>query len=260
MRKTLMILCFCCIAFLGGCNKETEGNTTSSSDQYEIMISAAASLTDALTELQKTFETEHPDIQLSFNFGSSGKLATQIEQGAPADVFLSASEQDMDRLEEGNLIDQNSRIDFAKNTLALIAAQNRESGPKSFEAIDPSKLQHLAIGEPDSVPAGRYSKQVLEEVGLWEPLQGKLVLGSDVRQVLTHVEMGNADFGMVYSSDAAISEKVKVLAIADDNWHSPIVYPGAVVEKTKHPDKAQVFLEFLAGEEGKTVLHKYGFH
>ncbi|QTD43293.1 molybdate ABC transporter substrate-binding protein [Sporosarcina sp. Te-1] len=223
------------------------------------MVSAAASLTDALTELQKTFETEHPDIRLSFNFGSSGKLATQIEQGAPADVFLSASEQDMNRLEKANLIDKDSRIDFTNNTLVLIAEKNRKGGPNSFAAIDPSELQHLAIGEPESVPAGRYSKQVLEELGLWESLHGKLVFGSDVRQVLTHVEMGNADYGIVYSSDAAISKKVRVLATADEDWHAPIVYPGAVVKKTEHPEEAQAFLEFLTGEEGTIILRTYGF-
>ncbi|GKV57510.1 putative ABC transporter substrate-binding lipoprotein YvgL [Sporosarcina sp. NCCP-2222] len=259
MQRTLFFLLLsCCFVLLGGCGKE-EGIDRAAIERNEIMVSAAASLTDALTELQTTFENEHTGIQVQFNFGSSGKLATQIEKGAPADLFLSASEQDMDRLEKADLIDPDSRINFTKNTLVLIANEDAKGSAVSFEDITPSSLQHFAIGDPESVPAGRYSKEVLVKLGLWAPLQGKLVYGSDVRQVLTHVEMGNADYGIVYSSDAAISKKTKVLASADEAWHTPIVYPGAVTANTKHSDQAKEFLTFLQGEEGKAVLRKYGF-
>ncbi|MCG3088789.1 molybdate ABC transporter substrate-binding protein [Sporosarcina cyprini] len=259
MQRTLFFLLMsCCFVLLEGCGKE-EGNDQGAIERSEIMVSAAASLTDALTELQTTFENEHTDIQVRFNFGSSGKLATQIEKGAPADVFLSASEQDMDRLEKADLINPESRINFTENTLVLIANEDAKNSAVSFEDIKPSSLQHFAIGDPESVPAGRYSKEVLVKLGLWELLQGKLVYGSDVRQVLTHVEMGNADYGIVYSSDAAISKQVKVLASADESWHTPIEYPGAVLSKTEHAEQAQAFLDFVQGEEGKAVLRKYGF-
>nr|WP_318616246.1 molybdate ABC transporter substrate-binding protein [Sporosarcina sp. YIM B06819] len=230
-----------------------------SEEQVEVMISAAASLTDALTDMKASFESEHDNITLTFNFGSSGKLVQQIEQGAPSDIFLSASKKDMDTLEEGKLLLEGTRVDFTANELVLITNKDELLTVDSFEDIDPSTIAHFAIGEPEGVPVGRYTKEVLENIGLWDPLQDKMVLGSDVRQVLTHVEMGNADLGVVYSSDAKISDKVKVLAVASAEWHGPIVYPGAVVSETKHPEEAKAFLAYLTSDKGKEILKKYGF-
>ncbi|WOV89009.1 molybdate ABC transporter substrate-binding protein [Sporosarcina oncorhynchi] len=228
-------------------------------DEVELMISAAASLTDALTDLKNTYEAEHDNVSISFNFGSSGKLATQIEQGAPSDIFLSASSKDMDKVDSLGLIDKSTRVDFTKNALVLIANNDSQMTIRSFKEIDPATISHLAVGVPESVPVGRYTKEVFEHLGLWEPLQSKLVMGSDVRQVLTHVEMGNADLGVVYSSDAFISDKVKVLAESDPAWHAQIVYPGAIVKNTNHQQAAQDFLDFLISEKGQTVFEEYGF-
>ncbi|WP_019120088.1 molybdate ABC transporter substrate-binding protein [Brevibacillus massiliensis] len=225
----------------------------------ELMVSAAASLTDALQELKSGFESEHPGVTLTYVFGSSGKLAQQIENGAPVDVFLSASGKDMDKLQEKNLIKQDTRIDFAKNQLVLVANKSSSLQLDSFEQIAPDKVEHFAIGEPESVPAGRYAKEVLEHLKLWDSLQSKLVFANDVRQVLTYVESGNADLGAVYASDAVIAKQVKVLATADSNWHKPIVYPGAVVASAAHPVEAKAFLDYLQGDKGKEVLEKYGF-
>lgn len=230
-----------------------------SAEKAELMISAAASLTDALNELKTSFETEHPNITLTYNFGSSGKLAQQIEQGAPTDLFLSASKKDMDKLQEKEQIVKDSRVDFAKNELVLIAGSNSTLAISSFEQIDPAKVQHFAIGEPESVPAGRYTKEVFENLKLWDKLKSKFVLGSDVRQVLTYVESGNADAGVVYSSDAVVAKNVKVLATAKPEWHKPIVYPGAVVAASKHQEEAKAFLAYLTSDKGKEVLKKYGF-
>lgn len=228
-------------------------------DEVELMISAAASLTDALTDLKNTYEAEHDNVSISFNFGSSGKLATQIEQGAPSDIFLSASSKDMDKVDSLGLIDKSTRVDFTKNALVLIANNDSQMTIRSFKEIDPATISHLAVGVPESVPVGRYTKEVFEHLGLWEPLQSKLVMGSDVRQVLTHVEMGNADLGVVYSSDAFISDKVKILAESDPAWHTQIVYPGAIVKNTNHQQAAQDFLDFLISEKGQTVFEEYGF-
>ncbi|WP_342514093.1 molybdate ABC transporter substrate-binding protein [Sporosarcina sp. FSL K6-1522] len=265
MRKWLSLVVLLVLVMIPfGCSNEGDvkgaGESPSVKEQnVELMISAAASLTDALTDMKASFEKEHENIKLTFIFGSSGKLVQQIENGAPSDMFLSASKKDMDTLQEGKLLVEETRVDFTANELVLIANRDSTLTIDSFEAIDPAAIDHFAIGEPESVPVGRYTKEVLEHIGLWEPLAGKMVQGSDVRQVLTHVEMGNADVGIVYSSDAKISDKVKVLATANAEWHEPIVYPGAVISESKHVDEAKAFMAFLTSDAGKEILKRYGF-
>jgi len=237
------------------------GNATSekANEPIELTISAAASLTDALTEIKEDFEKENPAVRLIFNFASSGKLAQQIEQGAPVDIFLSANRKYMDQLEEKYLIDSETRQDITSNQLVLIT--NKEDATKitSFEQLKTIAINQISIGDPESVPAGRYAKETLTTLHLWDDLQKHLVLAKDVRQVLAYVESGNVDVGIVYSSDALISDKVKVIATANSDWHQPIVYPGAVIINTKHVKEAQQFLDYLSSEAGKEILHKYGF-
>ncbi|WP_027414668.1 molybdate ABC transporter substrate-binding protein [Aneurinibacillus terranovensis] len=267
-RVCLSLLALFILLIPAGCsnNEKTArlaGNKTSPgsapAQKTELMISAAASLTDALNEVKTSFEQEHPNIRLTYNFGSSGKLAQQIGQGAPADVFLSASNKDMDTLQAKNLIVKDSRVTFAKNELVLITNKDNPIHITSFKDIAPEKIQQFAIGEPQSVPAGRYTKEVLENLKLWDALQSKLVLGKDVRQVLTYVESGNADLGAVYATDTLVSKKVKVAAMAQTDWHTPIVYPGAVIANSAHPAEAKVFLAYLSSDKGKQLLKKYGF-
>lgn len=258
MKKNVLLFCLFFVLLLSfGCSDG--GKVKEDKEQVELLVSAAASLTDVLTELKEEYEKDHKNTSITFNFGSSGKLAAQIEQGAPADLFLSASAKDMDNMNDKGLIDEPSRIVFTQNSLVLISNKDSTIDLNSFEKIDSAKIDHLAIGEPESVPVGRYTKEVFEHLGLWEPLQSKLVMGSDVRQVLTHVEMGNADLGIVYASDALISDKVKVLAKADTEWHEPIVYPGAIVDSSRHKEEAQEFLEYLMSADGKLQLEKFGF-
>lgn len=245
-----------CVMFLVGC---TNGDGDSSAEKVELHISAAASLTDALDEFKGIYEKEHETVELTFMYGGSGKLAASIENGAPADVFLSASKEDMDNLENKDLLDVSTRQNFAENRLVLIANEESDSTITSFEEIDPEAIDHFVIGEPETVPVGRYTKEVFDHLELWEPMQDKLVLASDVRQVLTQVELGNADYGVVYSSDASISDKVKVIAESNSSWHRPIVYPGGVLKESKHADEAQRFLNALLGEQGQEILGKYGF-
>lgn len=250
-----LILSVCLI--LSSCSNK--GLETAQEKPVELMISAAASLSDVLMDVKDTYEQMNENVVLTFNFGSSGKLANQIDQGAPVDVFLSASSKDMDTLAEKGMIDKTTRVDFTKNVLVLISSLNSNFELNSFEQIDSAQIDHFAIGEPESVPVGRYAKQVFEHLDLWQPLQDKLVMGSDVRQVLTYVEMGNADLGVVYSSDAFISDRVKVLAEANPEWHKPILYPGAIIEDSRHKNEAQAFLDYLMSEEGKDTLQKFGF-
>lgn len=262
MKKTfrfLVLLCAVVIPF--GC---ANGNASTdekleASQQVELMISAAASLTDALNEVKASFESHHPDIVLTFNFGSSGKLAQMITQGAPVDVFLSASEKDMLTLQDNDLIIEETKLPFTKNEIVLITNKEHPAKLESIEEINPATAGHLSIGEPESVPVGRYTKEMLEHLGSWTSLQNNLVYGSDVRQVLTHVEMGNAELGFVYASDAEISPKVEVIATADPDWHEPIVYPGAVVTESLYAEEAERFLTYLASDESKMIFKKYGF-
>ncbi|AXH99185.1 molybdate ABC transporter substrate-binding protein [Sporosarcina sp. PTS2304] len=272
MKRFLLSVLFVILSILlVGCSNTDEPENSQGTDQQtpeadkqpaeevELLISAAASLTDALEDLKGTFEEQHEGVTLTYNFGSSGKLATNIENGAPSDVFLSASSKDMNDMEEKELIVNESRKDFTSNVLVLIAHKDSNMEVSSFEEIDPATVDHFAVGEPESVPVGRYTKETLENLELWEPLQDKLVLGSDVRQVLTYVEMGNADLGVVYSSDAFISDDVKVLAESNPEWHAPIVYPGAVVKDSKHKEAAQQFLDYLTSDTGTEALQKFGF-
>jgi molybdate transport system substrate-binding protein len=231
----------------------------SPTEKVELMVSAAASLKDVMNDIKTSFESKHPTIMLTFNFGSSGKLAQQIEQGAPSDIFLSASKKDMDTVQGKDLVLNDTRTDFAKNELVLIANTDSTLNVSSFDNIPVNKIGHFAIGEPESVPAGRYTKETFQKLKLWEPLQSKLVMGSDVRQVLTYVESGNVELGVVYSSDALVSKKVRVLATAKQEWHKPIVYPGAVIANTTHADDAKVFITFLLSEKGQEILRKNGF-
>ncbi len=233
---------------------ETEPGKT-----IEITVSAAASLTDALTEMKAQYEKENPTIVLTFNFASSGKLAQQIEQGAPVDVYISANQKYMDQLEEKNFINSNTRKDITANKLVLITNKENTSNVTSFEELSSSTVNQISIGDPESVPAGKYAKEALTSLQLWDSLQDQLVLAKDVRQVLAYAESGNVDFGIVYSSDALISDKVKVVAEAKSEWHKAIVYPGAVLASTNHPDAAQSFLDYLSSEAGKGTLRKYGF-
>lgn len=264
MKKSWFALCAAFFLLLAACSTtQTAPHATEpekpQASQVELMVSAAASLTDALNEMKPAFEAENPGTTLTFNFGGSGKLAQQIEQGAPSDLFLSASKKDMDALDQKQLIVKDTVQDITRNSLVLITNNSHPAAISSFEELNNPALAHIAFGEPETVPAGRYTKETLTSLKLWDSLTGKFVFGSDVRQVLTFVESGNADVGMVYASDAAASKNVKVLATAKPEWHKPIVYPGAVVTASQHPEAAKAFLAYLTSEKGKAILQKYGF-
>lgn len=268
-RFLTLLLALCLLIIPIGCaSPQTQSPTgesqpspaaTPASPKTELTVAAAASLTDALNELKQTFVKDRPNVEITYAFGSSGKLAQQIIQGAPADLFLSASPADMDKLQEKQLIASDSLTTIALNELVLVTKKDSTLPFHSFEELKQAPLTHLAIGETKSVPAGRYAKQLLTQLGIWDQLQSKLVFGSDVRQVLTFVESGNADAGIVYATDAKSSDKVKVLATSLPKWHDPISYPGAVITNSAHQQEAQDFLHLLTSDAGKKILREYGF-
>ncbi|MCM3784190.1 molybdate ABC transporter substrate-binding protein [Neobacillus mesonae] len=267
-----LFLLSACTASPDASSNSSSGNTstsTSSSSESaepaepaeltELTVSAAASLTDALEELRPLFEAEYPNIELSFNFGGSGSLQQQIEQGAPADLFLSAAEKNMQALLDKNLINADSTKTLLTNELVLIASSGNEQKITSEEDLTSEGIKVVAIGIPESVPAGSYAKEALATLGIYEQLEPKIVQAKDVRQVLQYVETGNADAGFVYKTDAITSSDVEIVHTVDPENYTAITYPAGIVSASKHPEEAESFYTFLQSSEAQSIFKKYGF-
>lgn len=252
------------LSFVIGCtngakqepSKQDEGKANVAST--EITVSAAASLKDAMEEIKSLYEVKKTGVKLTLNFGSSGALQQQIEQGAPVDLFISAGKSQMDALEEKQMLVKESRVNLLGNDLVLIVGKDNNT-VKSFADLSKPDVKHVGIGNPESVPAGKYAKEALTSLKLWDGLKAKYVEAKDVRQVLSYVETGNAEAGLVYKSDASISDKVKVAAAAPADSHKPIVYPAAVISDAKNSAVAGEFLEFLQTAEAQQIFSEYGF-
>jgi molybdate transport system substrate-binding protein len=223
-----------------------------------ITVSAAISLKDALDEIGRLYRARHSGAKVEFNYGGSGTLQRQIEQGAPVDIFFSAAEKQMDSLEAQGLVAAETRRDIVGNSLVLIApASSRQV--KDFWDLTLPQVKIIALGEPKTVPAGMYARQTLQHMGLFAAISKKIVYAKDVRAVLTYVETGNADAGFVYRTDALTSRQVRVVATAAADAHDPIVYPAAILKGSKNEAAAREFLAFLQGPEARAVFEKYGF-
>lgn len=233
------------------------GCSDNSTNTEEVLVSAASSLTEVMKEMEQQFQEVEPNIELTFNYGSSSKLRSQIEQGAPANLFLSASEKDMELLESQQLINTDSIEPFAENQLVL-ASLEEFSETTDFQEIVLNTEEKIAIGEPDSVPLGAYSKKALENENLWDSLSDRLIYAKDARQVVTYVESGNAEIGIIYSSDAVISREI-VGTLEVPGQKEPIIYPGAVVADSENQAAATAFLEFVTSSKGQAILKEYGF-
>lgn len=241
-------------AGIAGCGQPAEEKAAA--EPVTLLVSAAASLTDAITDLKTLYEEEHSNVSLTINLASSGKLQQQIEQGAPADVYISAAKGKMDALEEKDLIVKETRKDILKNRMVLIVAKDNDT-ITGFNDLENAGV--IALGEPDSVPAGKYGKESLISMALWDKVESKLVYAKDVRQVLAYVESGDAEAGIVYQTDANISDKVKVVAVAEENTHSSLVYPVAVIKDSQNQETARDFIDFLSTDKGYAIFEKYGF-
>lgn len=216
----------------------------------ELTVFAAASTTDAMKELAAAFTAKSGET-VRFNFASSGALARQIQNGAPADLFLSANSKWMDTLEAAGDIE--SRIDLLSNRLVLIA-------PKGCAVtLDKTFSGRLAVGDVKSVPAGMYAKEALESQGLFDILRPKMVMASDVRSALMFVERAEADAGIVYSTDAKSSKRVAVVSVFPEASHAPIRYPVAICVAAAHPQAARDFMAFLQTDCARSVFEKRGF-
>ncbi|RTE01983.1 molybdate ABC transporter substrate-binding protein [Paenibacillus whitsoniae] len=227
--------------------------------QVELTISAAASLTDALKEIAATYEKQHATIKLNFNFGASGALQQQIEQGAPADLFFSAAAKNMKDLVDKGLIDTAQQKSLLLNELVLIVPEGGKVAASKVEDLTADSIKHVAVGEPLTVPAGTYAKEALTNAKLWDALQNKIVQGKDVRQVLTYVESGNAEAGFVYKTDALTSKQVKIAGTIDPKTYKAVEYPAGIVKATKHGKETGDFYTYLQSTEALDVFVKFGF-
>ena len=225
-----------------------------------ISVAVAISLQDAMEDVAAGYrnETGH---EVHFTFGSSGQLMAQVRNGAPIDAFIAAADQQVDTLIEDGRLDPATRRVVAGNRMVLIVPADAQAPPEGFEDLAEPARGRVAIGEPATVPAGQYASQVLDKLGVAASLEGRLVYGANVRQVLDYVVRGEVAAGIVYATDAiaAGADKVRVVATADPQTHAPIVYPGAVVAASRNAEAARRFLEYLAGEPARKVLKDHGF-
>ncbi len=228
------------------------------SSAQDLIVSAAASLTNAFTELGKAYERNNPGTAIVLNFGGSGQLLQQIDRGAPVDVFATADQETMDRAEKRNLIARDSRVDFARNTLVLIVPSDSSLKIADLAQLRTESIARIAISNPASVPVGRYSKLALESAGLWNELTPRFINTQHVRQSLDYVARGEVDVGFVYATDArAMQDRVKVLTAVPTTV--PIAYPIAVTSDTRKQEIAHRFIVFVKSLRGQAILARHGF-
>lgn len=227
-------------------------------DKKDLVVFAAASMTEALEELKTEFEKENPNLSLTFNFDSSGTLKTQIDEGADCDVFVSAAQKQMDELEGEDKIDKETRFDLLENEVTLAVAKGNEKGIKDFKDLEKDEVEKIALGNAD-VPVGQYSEEILKNLGIWDKIQDKVTLGSNVKEVTSWVSEKAADCGIVYKTDAKTAG-LETVAVADDSMlENKVIYPAALLKNSKNPEEGKKYLEFLKGEKASEILDKYGF-
>lgn len=235
--------------------KDTEENE----EPVTLLVAAAASLEYSYEdELIPMFEEENPNITVEGTYDSSGKLQTQIEEGIEADVFMSAAMKQMNALVEADLVDKDSVVELLENKIVLITSV--DSSLELTDFLDIIKAETIAIGDPESVPVGQYSQEALTSLGLWEEVLSKASLGTNVTEVLNWVAEGSADAGIVYATDAATTDKVKVVAEAPaGGLADKAIYPVGVVSASANKEAAEKFVEFLQTDKAIAVFEKYGF-
>jgi molybdate transport system substrate-binding protein len=242
--------------FLGG----SDSNSTNDNVTGEVNLAAAASLKNVYDEkLIPMFEKQYPGAKVTPTYASSGDLQTQIENGLKADIFMSAANKQMDKLIEEGYVDNSTNKQFLENKVVLIVPANSSSNISSFDDLK-NMSGHIAIGDPESVPAGQYAKEALTNLGIWDSVESKLSLGTDVTAVLNQVAQGSADCGIVYSTDAKSNDDVKVICeVPQGALNTSVIYPVAELKNTTNPDAANAFLDFLQTKEAKDVFVEYGF-
>ena len=257
MTKKLIKIMACLIAImmimpLAACTDNEDGDIT-------LNISASSVLTDALAEVNDVYMQKNSDIKIASNFTSAGTIQSQIENGADCDVFFSANVRNMDNLENKGLIISDTRKSVLSNLLVLIVPASSSKGINTFTDLLKENVELVAIGDTSTVSAGIYSEKLFKLLEIYDRLSAKFISASNVREVLTYVETGNVDAGLVFMSDALTSNKVVVVDTAPDEINSQIVITAAIVSASKNVDAASDYLAFLSGAEALAIFEKYGF-
>ncbi|HMM54667.1 MAG TPA: molybdate ABC transporter substrate-binding protein [Candidatus Desulfobacillus sp.] len=222
----------------------------------EVTVSAAASLTDAFREIGRGYEARHPGARVLLNFGASGALLQQIAKGAPVDVFASADQETMDQAQQQNLIAE--RRDFTRNALVLIVPADSKLAFGALGDLGQDGVKRIAMGNPASVPVGRYARRALENAKLWTAVEARIIHAQNVRQALDYVARGEVDAGFVFATDAAIM-KDKVKVALDVPAGTPISYPIARVAAGANAEEARRFIAYVLSPAGQEVLARFGF-
>ena len=223
-----------------------------------LTISAAISLRESLEEIKEIHHDFQPNIDLNYNFGASGSLKQQIENGAPADLFFSAATYHIDILEKKQLLLSDTRKNILSNELVLITPK-AQNNIKQLTDLFTDQAQYIGLGNIATVPAGQYAAQALRHHQLWQRIQSKIVFTKDVRSVVTYVELGNVDAGLVYRTDVLKSQKVHIVTPIAPESHEPIVYAIAAINHTPHPKAARDFIQFLSQEHSSQIFEQHGF-
>ena len=268
MKKLLLIaiLLAVVVVSVGSCSAGwfdfmSGGNSTDTSlDGQEVNLAAAASLKNVFDDkLIPMFEEKYPGVKVTPTYASSGDLQTQIENGLETDVFMSAANKQMNALVEKGIIDNDTNLQFLENKVVLIVPADSDSNISSFDDLK-NVEGNIAIGDPESVPAGQYAKEVLNNTGVWDDVESKLSLGTDVTAVLNQVAQGSADCGIVYATDANSTDDVKVVCEApEDALDTPVIYPIAAIKDTNDTNATNAFMDFLQTQEAKDIFVEYGF-
>jgi molybdate transport system substrate-binding protein len=224
----------------------------------DLTVSAAASLQNAFREIAAAWEKHNPGERVLLNFAASGTLLQQIDKGAPVDVFASADQETMDRAQAKKLIDASARRNFASNALVVVVPIASTQSLATLADLQRDSVTRIAIGEPRSVPAGRYAETALQSAGKRDALEPKWIRAQSVRQVLDYVARGEVDVGFVYATDAAIM-KDRVRVAFEVPLDGPVLYPVAPIVGSANPAGARSFVAFLAGAQGQEILARYGF-
>lgn len=225
----------------------------------EITVLAAASLTDVCEEIKTMYEAEHKGVTLLFSFGGSGALQTQIEEGTPCDVFISAAQKQMNALCEEGLMDEASVKDLLENKVVLIVPKQSACSLSSFEDVLSDEISMIGLGEPESVPVGQYAEEIFTSLGILDEVKAKANYGSDVRTVLTWVETSAVDCGVVYATDAMSTDQVTVVCEAPKGSCKQVIYPVGIVKDSKNKNVAADFVDFLQTQKVKELFRSYGF-
>lgn len=254
IKRLKFLSTLCCLSLLlTGCSSSTKKENKT----IELNISAAASLKEAMADLEAAYTSKNPEVSFVINYGSSGSLQQQIEQGAPCDLFISAGEKQMTALEEEGLLLDGTNKDLVKNSLVLVTSNDSEIS--SIDSLNYDAVSKIALGEPSSVPAGKYADETLTSLAIKDSLNNKLVFAKDVKEVLAWTASGNADAGFVYLSDALSSDGVKIVETISEEYHSPITYPVAIIKDSDDIDAAKAFEDFLFTDEAQEIFEKYGY-